>query len=372
MVKVCHVTSAHNPMDERIFYKECVSLARFGYEVYLVEAGNSGEKLGVHLIGCGEKPLNRFDRMTKWARHVCKKALEINADIYHLHDPELLLFAMMFKKNEKKVIFDSHEIYVEQIAHKDYLPCHIAKLISRVYSLFQNFILKRIDGVIVPCTVSGVNIFRGKCKKSAIISNAAMFSEFYDLHNENTDKNPRQVCYVGGLTEDRGITTCTKAVYKAQGTLSLAGNFSPSSYYAELKKLPESSCVEWHGLLNRKEVAELIEQSCLGLCVLKNSGQYSKIDTFGIKVYEYMSMGIPVVLNNSPYNVKSVERYNCGICVDPENVDEIASAIRYLLDNPDKARRMGENGRRAVREKFNWGVEEKKLFKLYEETLAEK
>ena len=53
----------------------------------------------------------------------------------------------------------------------------------------------------------------------------------------------------------------------------------------------------------------------------------------------------------------------------PENVEEIAQAIAFLRDNPEEAKRMGENGRRVVKEEFNWGVEEKKLFALYEDIL---
>ena len=52
-------------------------------------------------------------------------------------------------------------------------------------------------------------------------------------------------------------------------------------------------------------------------------------------------------------------------------MEEIASAIRYLLDHPEEAQQMGENGRQAVREEFNWGVEEKKLLALYEEMFKE-
>ena len=82
-------------------------------------------------------------------------------------------------------------------------------------------------------------------------------------------------------------------------------------------------------------------------------------------------MGLPVVCNASPFNQAVVEHYHCGICVDPENLEEVAGAIRYLLDHPEEARKMGENGRRAVKEKFNWGIEEKKLLALYTDILAE-
>ena len=84
-----------------------------------------------------------------------------------------------------------------------------------------------------------------------------------------------------------------------------------------------------------------------------------------------MALGIPVILSRSQYNEKVAAQYGFGICVDPANVDEIASAIRYLLDHPDEARQMGENGRRAVREEFNWGVEEKKLLALYADILKD-
>lgn len=57
MVKVCHMTSAHAPEDERIFFKEGMSLAANGYETYLVARGNSYEKNGVHIVGVGEKKI---------------------------------------------------------------------------------------------------------------------------------------------------------------------------------------------------------------------------------------------------------------------------------------------------------------------------
>ena len=103
------------------------------------------------------------------------------------------------------------------------------------------------------------------------------------------------------------------------------------------------------------------------MCTILNVGQYNKGDNFATKVYEYMSMGLPVIITDSPYTRKVMQEYGFGICVQPDNVEEIASAIRYLLDNPDIAKQMGKNGRRAVLEKFNWGIEEKKLIKLYED-----
>ena len=75
MVKICHMTSAHGEEDVRVFQKECISLARAGYEVYLVERGESYEKQGVHIVGVGELPISRRKRMTKGAKRVYETAL---------------------------------------------------------------------------------------------------------------------------------------------------------------------------------------------------------------------------------------------------------------------------------------------------------
>ena len=50
-IKICHLTSAHSALDDRIFLKECISLAKVNFDVYIV-ATNSEEQYinGVHII----------------------------------------------------------------------------------------------------------------------------------------------------------------------------------------------------------------------------------------------------------------------------------------------------------------------------------
>jgi len=369
MKKVCHITSAHTAEDDRVFFKECCSLATAGYDTYLVACGDMYDKNGVHIVGVGETPNSRIKRMLQVSRRVYEMALSLDADIYHFHDPELLPYGMKLKKKGKKVIFDSHECYREQIRSKSYLPVWLRQAISAVYSVYEDHVLRHLDAVIFPCTMNGKNPFEGKCQRAAIISNAAILGEFFSRYDPNHEKISNSACYVGGLTEARGITNNILAASRAGARLYLAGEFASDEYEAELRKKPEFSCVEYCGILDRPDVAQLLSNTRIGLCTLLDRGQYLKIDTFGIKVFEYMSMGLPVILSDCPYNRMMVEKLEFGICVDPENPDEIADAIRYLLDNPEEAKRMGENGRRAIKEEFNWSVEEKKLLALYEDVL---
>ena len=179
-----------------------------------------------------------------------------------------------------------------------------------------------------------------------------------------------QVCMVGSLTKTRGITETILAGRKTGCVLALAGKFAPAEYESQLRAMPEFSCVDYKGVLPLPQVTKLLQESMLGVCLLLDVGQYWLLDNLPTKVGEYMSMGLPTVIHGSPFNRRFIEEYHCGICVDPTNVQEVADAIRYLLDHPEEARQMGENGRRAVKERFNWGVEAAKLLKLYQELLA--
>lgn len=271
----------------------------------------------------------------------------------------------------KNVIFDSHEKYTEQLREKPYLPSWVTIPMAKCYGVYERYALKYLDAIIFPCTMGGQNPFTGLCRRAAIISNAAVLDEFYDRYDPAMPRKPGTVCYVGGLAEARGVTADLKAAHHAGATLVLAGTFLPAEYEQQLRVLPEFSCVDYRGQLGRQEVADLLNESCVGLCTLLDQGQYLKIDTFGIKVYEYLSMALPVILSHSPYNDRMVEQYGFGICARPDDPDDIARAIKYVLDHPDEAKRMGANGRKAIKEEFNWGVEEKKLLALYKSILGE-
>ena len=370
-MKICHITSVHSRYDTRIFYKECVSLAKAGYDVtFLVaERGKTKPEIrdGVSIVPVEFNPENRIDRIINSPRVLLKKALQIDAEIYHLHDPELLPLARKLKKSGKKVIFDSHEDYPAQIETKEYIPLFLRSVISKVYKSYETGTAKMIDAVIAPCTFNGgVDIFQGRCKNTEIISNATILAEFYYRYkNSITRKGEPFVCHVGSLTHSRGITHLIKAAHKAKVNLILAGSFSPDEYGKEVREMPEFSCVDYRGQLLRIGVLNVYRESSIGAATLLNVGQYNTGDNFATKVYEYMSMGLPVIITRNPFSEKMLKKYSFGIAVDPENIEEISEAITFLVKNPDRAKEMGANGRRAILEEFNWGIEEKKLLALY-------
>ena len=389
-MKICHITSHHKSTDTRIFHKQCTSLAKAGYDVYLlVQNGKTYESNGVKILNI-ETPvipnatskfillrkakslIKIFQRNKIYKNKFFKAALEIDADIYQMHDTALLSCALKLKKKNKKVIFDSHENYVMQLPqyivgmqnNKIYHRV-LKKIIGIKYYLHETKICKRIDAVIFPCTMSGKNIFKNRAKQTIFINNTPLLNELYYEYELDSPKKDRSVCYVGGLSQARGITQLIKASYITNTNLILAGHFSNPNYSYELKFMEEYKCVDYRGTVDRKGITNILKESYIGACNVLNVGQYNRADNLATKVYEYMSMGLPVIITDCQYVRKVNEKYNCFILVEPDNIEQIANAIKYLLDNPEIAEQMGKNGRRAVLEEFNWEIEEKKLLSLY-------
>ena len=368
-VKVCHVTSVHQRYDTRIFHKECTSLAKAGYDVTLLVADNKAPEVrnGVKIISADFKPASRLDRILHSSRVMFKHAMQINAEIYHLHDPELLPVAKKLKQNSKKVIFDSHENHTAQIACKRYLPAALQQTAASVYKLYETSALRCCDAVVVPCTFyGGVNIFEGRCKKTVYISNAPKLEELYDKYNPENRKWNKAICHIGGLTYERGIMHLIKAAYKADVKLILAGKFSPNGYHEELQKMPEYQCVDYRGFVDRDGLMEIFNESSIGMATILNIGQYNTGDNFATKVYEYMSVGLPVIISKYAYADKAVSKYKFGLSVKPDDINAIADAIRQIIESPTAAKEMGNAGRLAVKTEFNWSIEEQKLIALYQ------
>ena len=84
-----------------------------------------------------------------------------------------------------------------------------------------------------------------------------------------------------------------------------------------------------------------------------------------------MAAGIPVIASNFPYWQKIYSEGECGLFVGPQSVEQITQAIDWILSHPEEAEQMGKRGRELVLQKYNWGAEELKLLRLYDEILLQ-
>lgn len=371
MKRICHITTVHPRYDNRILQKECRSLVKEGYKVYLIVNDEDADEEvdGVSIVSMHKKRKNRWTRILLAPLDAYKEARKLKADLYHLHDPELLFIAKRLKKISP-VIFDSHEFTAEQILEKFYIPKALRYCLARFYRYWERRIINKIDGLIVPCTYAGQDYFEGVYKKVAYVNNVPSIAKS-DFQEVPYDKRKIEALYLGSITLQRGAREMMQAAYQAKICLNIGGTFSPAELENELKSMEEYGAVNYLGILDRKQVRNVLGDSKIGICLLKNSGQYRKLDNLPTKIYEYMAAGVPVIASDFPYYKKIIDRNQVGICVNPEDIKAITEAIRYLVEHPDKAEEMGKNGRKLVGEKFNWELEKQHLFELYKKVLYE-
>lgn len=371
--KICHLAAKHKLNDMRVFEKECKGLASNGFDVTLIGFGDhehSDVECGVKRIWLHSPIKNNLEILTKRNRLLLKKALEENAEVYHLHEPELFPIGLKLKKAGKKVIFDSHEFYGWQLKdniHKIkiiHVPGWMMKIIGGIYMQYEKYVCKRLDAVVQVCTLHGKDYFKNRCKRTVFIKN---MPEVQDYTSSATarDKKADTIAMIGGLTASRGITQLVQASAKAKARLVLAGNFFPVTYEKTLKSLPEFHAVDYRGFLDKKGMIDVLNECFIGASTILHVGQYDQIDTLPTKVYDYMAMEMPVILSDTDHAKEMNDKYHFGICVNPSDVDDIANAIQYLCGHPEEAIEMGKNGRKAILEAFNWKNEESKLVNLY-------
>lgn len=364
-MKVCHLTSVHPRYDTRIFVKECSSLAAAGFDVTLIAPGEKDEKKnGVKIISV-RKSSSRISRMITTVNEVWQKALAVNAYIYHFHDPELIRIGLRLREKGYKVIYDAHEDVPRQLLAKHYLPVFSRNLISSQFERFENRAVEKFDQVI---TVTP--LLEKRFKK--INPNTIQVCNFPSLHEfpspaNTTSERKNELCYVGGITEIRGIREMIKAVEHCDTKLHLGGEFSPLSLRDEVIKYKGWEKMIAHGFMNRESVTALLANCMAGLVLLHPTENY--IDAYPVKMFEYMAAGLPVIASDFPLWKEIITKHQCGICVDPYNINAIADAINYLLSNKAEAQQMGVNGRKAIESKYNWEQEEKKLITIYQRLL---
>ena len=365
-IKICHLTSVHNRFDVRIFFKMCKSLSLQGYDVSLIVADNLGNEVknGVSIFDVGKMTNGRLLRMIKTVRFIFNKAKKLDSDIYHLHDPELIPIGLKLKSLGKKVIFDVHENIPLDILEKEYIPPILRKVTSFLYKKYEKRSLKQFDALIL-AENSYLKYYSSFNRNIKVVQNMPDLNQLNKFKNYNRNKN--EIFYIGDISNARGFDIIIESLKILKNKIPnifmhCVGNYDKKYLQSiDFKKINQN--IKFYGELPLPKGLEYSKNAKVGISILKPLQNY--IESYSTKIFEYMAIGLPVITSNFKLYKNVIEKYNCGICVNPFDPFEIAEACTNILRNNILSTSMTLNGIDIVKNNFNWEIEKKKLLCLY-------
>ncbi|RKY24343.1 MAG: hypothetical protein DRP62_03950 [Planctomycetota bacterium] len=380
-------------LESRIL-KEVRTLKRNGYDVRVLAAAFShGTKkkkkeikdLDVIYAGISMRSSNKLIRILSYPYYLlmlCLHAFRLNSDIYHCQDFHTLPVGCLLKLfGRKRVIYDAREHYAMLISENPVFPRFIKPAIRSLVNFLETVCCHFVDYIITVDPILEKNFLKLN-KNVTVVANFPELMFFQSTEDNALMKkyNNRQlIIYVGGLTPYRGILESIKAIELVRNKIEnvkllFVGPFQDTKYEKKVLDYIKSNnlenLVEFTGPVPYGEVPKYLGISKLGLLLYQPTMRYSKTP-YPIKLFEYIGYSLPVISSNLPELEKIINEINCGISVDPTNLREISDAIIYLLENPSEAKKMGENGRKAVEEKYNWEMMEKRLLEVYSDLIKQ-
>jgi glycosyltransferase involved in cell wall biosynthesis len=371
---ICHFSSIQRSMDSRSFYLEAVPVAAMGLRPkFIAPHRMNGLREGVDLVSI-RRPRRPAVRILL-APRILRRLLRIQADIYQLHDPELLPVGLLLKSVfRKRVVYDSCEDFPLMMLTKPWIPCAFRSFLAKIVSCFEWLAARWLDGIL---TADSATLRRfakvGRSKKRV----------FYNFPRLDLFPEPQfvskkfDIVYRGGLSERAGTFVLLDAVRRLaeEGQpvrLLLIGyidNDRAERLIRErIRALEPGVVVELRGRIEHSAMAEALAEARIGVCPLQAIPKF--LHNIPVKVWEYWACGLPVIASDLPPIRPFFQDGEFGILYKPDDPNELAAAIRRLLEHPEEAERMGGHGRRAVVERFNNECQVRGLISFYSRILS--
>lgn len=392
--KVCFLADGHSLYDDRLYWKEVLSMKKNGYEVYIIVADEVDEQ-GVTEHGItyykvkrrrysSNKILNFLLKKinNKTYKKIVDIAKTIEADVYHVHDDKLNDLIQKIKKfpHRPKLIYDSREPIDKNMKMNNFDNGFKNYLFHKYADYLQKKEYKKVLLYDYILTVDD-----GLKKRFQKHSNPNKIEVVYNFTNQIPQRQNLpyaekiyDAIYCGGITEERGFHTILKSTKfvvkkKADYKVLLLGVMYEDELKVYFKNFVKEHELEknliWIDFVRFDEVSNYYNQSKIGLNILHPFDAFE--DIIQIKLFEYMNFGLPIITSNFGEMQNYVLDNEVGVAVNPFDENELAETILNLLSDQKKLKLYSENGMKAVDEKFNWSLMEEKLILIYDELLKD-
>jgi len=391
MPKICHVIFEHHPLDGRVFYKEAVSHAQMGYQVFLLAPARDNRSIG-RKREISRQPTTPFIyhdvefrtyRYSKWIprqfglrqwftrRRMIKMMEEIDAEVYHFHEDQVVLEACLqfiMRRPAKKIVFDFHECFLVSYLEKRKNPSEIGR-----YLLQEQQLIRRADLIITVSETLTRHFRLLGAETVCTVLNCQSRAIFKQIPQSSVTDDTFWVCHEGRMLFDRGlklILEIARRLTNPRIKILLIGSMPAREqrYFEEQQSLHHlSENIRLTGWQAYEQVSSFLSISKIGLFFMS-----SRNGRLGIanKFFNYLCFGLPIIALKCETTDEIIQRYECGLIFKPDQSAEIAAQIDALAQDSDHYQRLADNSRRAFEERYNWEIMAERLQQAYREMLS--
>ncbi len=377
------------PPDPRV-ENEAIELINKGHEVFLfcLTYTNQKKEEEVNQITVKRYKSNKLEYklsalaytiplysilMEKKINHFLK---ETRIEAIHIHD--MVIAEAVFKANKKlglPIVLDLHENRPEIMKfypHLKKFPSNVLISPKKWKEKEESFIKKANRVIVVTKDAKEEIVERTKIDSSTIsVVPNTVRSSFYEKSlvevSENKKKDNFVLLYIGDTGERRGLKTVVRSLPKLAKAIKdiklvIVGKVT-NELKLEVDKLKITDYVDFQGWQNESTFVKYIQESDVCLSPLHRNIHHDT--TYANKLFQYMSLGKPLIVSNATAQKKLVEEYNTGLVHKEKDVEDFENKVLELYNNSLLREQLGKNGRGFVQNEFTWDKTSKELINLY-------
>jgi glycosyltransferase involved in cell wall biosynthesis len=378
MTKIIHIAPGYTCWDARMYFLECTTLRKAGYDVGIVAQDSFLPATGdieVSSLGAMNGAALSWNLLARLQRDrsAYSIALKSRADLYHYHSPEFISWAKRLRHTTgRPLIFDCREDYVGYVCQRRGIPKWLRPLLARTVDVQLRAAARNCDAVIT-ADMGTANQLRPFARRVTILHNFPRLDLFPTMDVPESAKI-YDLVYHGSIPR-----------YHLEACLAIDNALSAKGFKAHWrfisKSMPEA---DWfrgelrkRGITDRfridehiahDQIAREISKAKIGIIPLPDLPKFR--NNIPRKLFEFMAVNMPVVMSDLPPSRPFISNGSCGFLVPPDDPAAYADAIVALARNPVLRAKMGDEGRRRIERDFNWAKESGKLLRLYTDLLA--
>lgn len=234
-------------------------------------------------------------------------------------------------------------------------PSRAMALAARALERYMLGIVQRADLVVGASTGITRALEQSGAEKALTASNGistAMLDAIARSAAEDQANDRPVVAYAGVVGFNQGLESLVEAAWRLPEVDFVVAGDGP-----ELQLLRRRAArlgadnVSFRGYLDRESLLRLYAESDILFAQARGTPTI-EATMVPVKLFEYMAAGKPIVYAGRGLAAELLEDLGCAAVVSPEDPEAISAAVRGLLADPERQRRLGLRGREAVRGGF--------------------